>query len=300
MDSEDSIADLHPIFYHPNNICNHPSSGAECHSHILEYVSSANPAEPEVFSSLRRATVRTLSGEQLPRGHTSGPLWFGDSITGYTIAYIFRLEDEFARGGCRYYALLALAGSDTQRAFEACTLVWSLFEEIVTHIVQMASGVKVHDMFDRDSAERSYITRPSSVLTTGRMSDSDGLIRRGPTRFRPNGLAELLNNDNFFCELHMIFTRMLQSLGKILGGMRIQPLAEIPCCRKKNDVQPGQQSTLQNKDTCEKNVEEAEIFPINPLQGQAKRSESRQPSRGISAVSLCSSLLITPRHQVAV
>jgi len=205
----------------PHDSFDSSGSGSSCHTHNLEYVSSSSPAESENYSSLRRATIRTLSGEQLPRGQTSGPLWFGDPIAGYTIAYVFRLADSHARGRQRYYALLALAGSETQRAFEACTVIWSFFEQIAMNIVEAAEDVAARSIIDDSPPERGHITPISSFLT-GRTMDPDGYPRRGTANVRANGIAELVDNDRFFCELHMMFVGILQDLGRVLGGLKIK------------------------------------------------------------------------------
>ncbi|MCJ1442499.1 MAG: hypothetical protein MMC23_002995 [Stictis urceolatum] len=208
------------------------SSDLSCHNHRLDYVSSSSPFDSDSFSSLRRATVRTLSGEQLPRGQSSGPLWFGDPSAGYTIAYVFRLADMHARGRQRYYCLLALAGTDTQRAFEACTMIWALFEQIAMHIVRTAEEVAGRSAVEDSPPDRGEITPISSFLT-GRTMDPDGFPRRGAANVRPNGIADLVDNENFFCELHMMFVGMLQELGRLLGGMRVRPVEELAELKEK-------------------------------------------------------------------
>lgn len=52
----------------------------------------------------------------------------------------------------------------------------------------------------------------------------DGYPRRGAANVRASGVAELVDNENFFCELHIIFVCMLQDLGKLLGGIRVKQL----------------------------------------------------------------------------
>ena len=210
----------------PESSCS-ATSASSCHTHNLEYVSNSSPAESDSFSSLRRATIRTLSGEQLPRGQTAGPLCFGDPSTGFTIAYVFRLADPHARGRQRYYALLALAGSDSRRAFEACTIIWSLFEQLARNIIETAEQVALRaSLTDYSPPQTGYITPISSFLT-GRTVDPDGHPRHGAANVRASGIAELVDNENFFCELHMIFVCMLQDLGKLLGGIRVmQPIVD--------------------------------------------------------------------------
>ena len=206
----------------PDSFCSSKSTSS-CHTHVLEYVSNSSPAECDSYSSLRRATIRTLSGEQLPRGHISGPLCFGDPIAGYTIAYIFRIGDHHARGRQRYYAFLALAGFDTRRAFEACNILWTFFEQLARNIVETADQVALHVSPIDDSPPHSDYITPISSFLTGRTIDPDGYPRRGAANVRANSIAELLDNENFFCELHMMFVSILQDLGRILGGMRVKP-----------------------------------------------------------------------------
>ena len=210
----------------PESFCS-AASITSCHTHSLEYVSNSSPAESDSFSSLRRATIRTLSGEQLPRGQTAGPLCFGDPSVGYTIAYVFRLADPHARGRQRYYALLALAGSDCRRAFEACTIIWSFFEQLARNIIETADQVALRTSLTEDSPPQTGHITPISSFLTGRTMDPDGYPRRGTANVRASGIAELVDNENFFCELHMIFVCMLQDLGRLLGGIRVkQPITD--------------------------------------------------------------------------
>ncbi|MCJ1410131.1 hypothetical protein MMC19_004216 [Ptychographa xylographoides] len=253
LQSDEDGTYLHPL---PQESFDSNNSDSSCHIHHLEYVSNSSPAESDTYSSLRRATIRTLSGEQLPRGQTSGPLWFGDPVAGYTIAYVFRLADTHARGRQRYYALLALAGSDTKRAFEACTMIWSFFEQIAMNIVEMAEDVASRSLMDDSPPKQGRVTPISSFLT-GRTMDPDGYPRQGTANVRANGIAELVDNDRFFCELHMMFVGILQDLGRVLGGLMIrpevfdgqdteesQPAPRVHCGNQGNDRSPVVTTTV--------------------------------------------------------
>ena len=201
-------------------------SASSCHTHTLTYVSTATPTEPTTFSILRRATIRTLSGEQLPRGQTSGPLWFGDSSAGYTIGYKFRLADPHARGRQRYYAMIALVGPDARRAFEAGAYIWAFFEQIATKIIETAEQfARRTSAAGGDLSEKREFTPVSSFLT-GRMTHPEGLPRRnGAGNVRASSLAELAGNEQFFLELHKNFVVSLQNLGRLFDGMRVEPPA---------------------------------------------------------------------------
>ncbi|KAF2400101.1 hypothetical protein EJ06DRAFT_549458 [Trichodelitschia bisporula] len=108
------------------------------HTHRLTYVSTRHPPNPGAYTLLRRACIRTLSCENLPRGSPSGPLYFGDPIAGYTVAYVFRLPDPRARGRRRTYALLALGGRDAWRVSAAYVRLTRKFEQIAARIVALA------------------------------------------------------------------------------------------------------------------------------------------------------------------
>ena len=216
-------------------------SQTPCHKHRLVYSSSPSPAISSTYSTLRNATIRTLSGEQLPRGHKSGPIYFGDASTGYTIAYVFRIMDPLARGHHRFYAFLALAGSDGQRAAAACACIWSLFEQIARNVVQTAEHVVAKKASTLSNpCEAENVIPISSFLARSLSVDQDGFSRRGTTNVRPNGIAELVGNPNFFCELHMTFVGMIRDLGKFLGGLQI-----MPAIRYTLDTDGGDRSSTQ-------------------------------------------------------
>ncbi|TKA50361.1 hypothetical protein B0A49_12895, partial [Cryomyces minteri] len=111
---------------------------AHTHTHTLTYMTARNPPELAHFSLLRRSIIHTLSVENLPRGSPSGPMMYGNSTDGYTIAYIFRLPDPCARGYRRTYALIALGGRDSWRVTAAFGLVERHFEEIARRTVLAA------------------------------------------------------------------------------------------------------------------------------------------------------------------
>lgn len=260
-----------------------------CHSHNMEYVSSSSPTEPKTFVALRNATVRTLSGEQLPKGQRSGPLCFGDSATGYTVAYYFRLADGHARGKERYYALLALVGTDTRRAFESCTLIWNLFEQIALYIINMAEEAlqRSKPKFEVDKSERENLITPVSSFLTQRALHPDGVPRRGTESVRANNITELVDNANFFCELHMMFVKMLQELGKIFGGMKINPKAD-----ETNILLPG--NKVLNISTKIKAVQDndEDDFRMSPLPPEPDLSEL--PTRSVPRFEIPHHSSLTP------
>lgn len=198
-----------------------PSS---CHSHTLEFVTTSKPMKPSTYSSLRRASIRTLSCEQLSLGLTAGRLLFGDPTTGYTIAYKFRLTDPHARGRHRHYALLALAGHDQGRAILASTIVWAKFERIATRIITSTERIMHQGKSSTRRAGEKSKAAPISSFLTQRTTDPDGFPRaNGGAGMRARGLAEMVGNELFFAELHRDFVGLLQCLGRKLGGVVVEP-----------------------------------------------------------------------------
>ncbi|KAL8828008.1 MAG: hypothetical protein Q9191_002845 [Dirinaria sp. TL-2023a] len=196
------------------------TSMSSCHTHTLEFVTTSKPMRPNTYSILRRASIRTLSCEQLPRGLTAGRLFFGDPVAGYVIAYKFRLTDAYARGRQRHYALLALAGYDPGRAFKATSTIWRSFERIATRIIHNSEKTQRNSQSPTNEKQKAV---PISSFLTQRTMDPDGFPRRGGAVMRPRGLAEIVGNDLFFAELHRSFVGLLQCLGRQLGGLAVEP-----------------------------------------------------------------------------
>lgn len=142
-DETQAHQELHPTQYSPPLpvITNPTAFTSPCHTHTLTYLTTRTSPSPHTYSLLRRASIRTISSELLPRGASAGPFCFGDPVAGYTIAYVFRVPDPYARGSRRTHALLALAGKDGNRAFRASPAIWRTFERIANTIVDGAERV---------------------------------------------------------------------------------------------------------------------------------------------------------------
>jgi hypothetical protein len=171
---------------------------------------------------------------------------FGDPVAGYTIAYIFRLQDPRSRGAKRTYALIAMAGRDCRRASKAMVKVTEYFEAIANRIITLAenvlqresaaSGVPTSPSFAPPSTESAStspmkgrtsssfgstasarnITPVSSFLSAKKV-DPDGYPRVSRDLMKPKTLVEIVGMEGFFVELHAWFCRLLQSLIKEFG-----------------------------------------------------------------------------------
>lgn len=219
------------------------------HTHMLTYVTTKQPLSQTSYSFLRRACIRTLSNETLPKGSPSGPLFFGDPHAGYTIAYVFRVPDPRARGKRRMYALLALGGRDSWRVSKVYVTLTKVFESIASSIISMADKVIEREFVPtsphsseplsssllasnepmspvgaKERAVKSATTSPTmknrrtfdntSSFLTGKRVDPDGHPRLPSEVMKAKGLAEIVGRDEFFVELHARFCVVLSSLVK--------------------------------------------------------------------------------------
>ncbi|KAK8196925.1 vesicle coat protein [Phyllosticta capitalensis] len=127
----------------PTSLTSSPASPLfstrSAHTHTLSYLSTRQPVSPSGYSRLRRTIIRTLSSELIPRGAPSGPIYFGDHVLGYSVAYLFRVPDACARGRRRTYALIALGGRDSCRVSKNIVKITEEFERIANDIVARAN-----------------------------------------------------------------------------------------------------------------------------------------------------------------
>jgi hypothetical protein len=227
----------------------------DMHTHMLSYISTSQPQSAETFSLLRRACIRTLSTEVLPSSKSSGPMMFGDSVAGHTIAYVFRLTDPRARGAKRTYALIAMAGRDGRKATKAMVRILEVFQNIANRIIALADSVLERESVVSPSwsrpttafttspplgtsassmppqlgspqTERSFssvassptrnITPVSSFLSAKKL-DPDGFPRVSRDVMKAKSLSEIVGQENFFVELHFLFCGLLHSLIRQFG-----------------------------------------------------------------------------------
>jgi hypothetical protein len=154
---------------------------------------------------------------------SDGPFCFGDSITGYTIAYVFRLTDPKARGRRRAYAFVALAGKDASRAFRACPMVWEAFASMARGIeeaAQRSQDAQRQKEEEQREADKSRNYTPISSFLTQRPVDPDGFPRRAG-QVSPRSLSEIVGDENIFPLLHQYFVAILRCLGDRFGGLPI-------------------------------------------------------------------------------
>ncbi|KAF1973560.1 hypothetical protein BU23DRAFT_580310 [Bimuria novae-zelandiae CBS 107.79] len=235
----------------PDSVPASPMYSRSMHTHTLSYVSTNQPQSPESYSLLRRTCLRTLSTEKLPMGKASGPVFFGDSHAGYTIAYIFRLREPNSRGALREYALIAMAGRDGLRATKAMVKITEVFESIAKRIVSLADKVLEKDSQDSQDSQDAFLSRPTTAVPDAPMFgtsapsmpasqrspqkdrpllsmssflsakkvDPDGYPRISSELMKAKNLVEIVGDEDFFVWLHGIFCGLLHSLINQFGQL---------------------------------------------------------------------------------
>lgn len=205
---------------------------AYCHPHELIFRTTSSPINATTYSILRRATIRTLSCEQLPRGLSCGALSFADPVDGHTIAWKFRVPDPYARGCQRHYALIALCGQDPIRSHKAAGAIWRAFRQVAASIITRTENVLQGRATTAENSNASRGARktpmmPVSSFLTGRTLDPDGYPtrRNGGFSMRARGLAEMVGDEFVFAHIHKEFAHLLQDIDSLLNGVTLNPHA---------------------------------------------------------------------------
>ncbi|KAK9796964.1 hypothetical protein SCARD494_04047 [Seiridium cardinale] len=230
--------------------------GSANNSALNSPVSGVQPSLPPYTLPSLSANPGYISAPPTPQSAAAGgPIFFGDSINGYTTAYIFRIPDMHARGRKRVYAFLALTTHRERLAMKVFGFIATAFRDLAAWVQDLAEaeaererereerggptsgmssygggyergprdsgiglglgGGSVSDR-DRDSGS-SFLTGGGRSTFANRMGMGGSM---GPGGFAPKarGLAELVGLPDFFIELHARFVRLLLDLGVVLGS----------------------------------------------------------------------------------
>lgn len=207
------------------------------------YITTRHPKSQTRYSALRTSVVRALSSELIPS--RTGPVLFGDGHIGYTIAYVFAIDDPEARGGKRegrrWYAFLALFEGEVE-ATGAWQWVTSGFEQMASGLRERANQHRKENSPElaakgveggvRDDIEQGGVfvqslsleeRPPSHIRTTrGSFGHPEGYLRRprfgnpggigGLTGSTVKSLAELVGYEAVDVEIHA-------AMGWIMSGL---------------------------------------------------------------------------------
>ena len=187
----------------PDSFTSTASTSYHIHNH--NYVTTSNPINPNIYTFFRKLVLRTLTGEELPRGLTQGKFAFDDSADRTMAVYRFKLYDPMARGKYRQYALIALVGNSNSGAFKAVAHIWERFEAIAAWITRKvgAANEKLEQAENLRNEGEEYI--PLSFLT----QKARGVKMRG--------LTEMTDDPKFFAALHVKFIGVLKELREKCG-----------------------------------------------------------------------------------
>lgn len=228
----------------------------ESHTHTLNFLSQRYPTSESQHSILKRACIRTFSCEATyhssPSPDTASALLFGDAQAGYTIAHIFKLQDERARGGLRTYALLCVGSKDLDKMMRVFTSVTRCFRNMIERITALSDSEAAKRASSRLGADgrplplvspvspappsvwhqhhrdlsgatgtRSGYASPISGFASRSRRVSASMVHLGQQQQRRTAavpLTEMLGREKFFVQMHAEFVKSLVQLDRIADG----------------------------------------------------------------------------------
>jgi hypothetical protein len=200
------------------------------------YITTRHPKSQSRYSVLRTSVVRALSSELIPS--RTGPVLFGDAHSGYTIAYVFAIDDPDARGGKRegrrWYAFLAIFEAETE-ATASWLWVTKGFEQMASGLKDRASLTRTGSEARMDGADLENTIRQTQSISLeerpalapnrmirGSFGHPEGFVRRprfgnpggttAPTAATLKSLADLIGLDTVDVEIHA-------GMGWIMSGL---------------------------------------------------------------------------------
>ena len=229
---------------------------------------------------------------------SDGPICFGDSTAGYTIAYVFRLTDPKARGRRRAYAFVALAGRDAGRAFKSAPMVWEAFAAVAKGIEEKAAIFQEQvKRREEEGLTKCKDYTPVSSFLTQRVTDPDGHPRA--TRLvPPRSLAKIVGDENIFTYLHQYFVAVLRCLGDRFGGL---PLSDTPAVYQTTADEEGFKESQVPKKLHAEIVDEMSRMrmddltptPTNPVPQEDVEAAKVRMNRSIKRNSKCAPVAVS-------
>ncbi|XP_068695202.1 folliculin-like isoform X2 [Montipora foliosa] len=185
----------------------------------ISYYSNRSPEQPELYSVVRQACVRSLSCEVCPG--REGPMFFGEETSGYVFTHTFFLKDAQSRGFQRWYSIIAVM-KDRIYLVNSWPFLVSHFRELIDDL--QAKATAVYDAEHAVSIQKGQHIQPSTngyLFAPGMAPDIFRRQRGGNKTYR--GIADLLGDKDLFASLHQRFSWMLKACGnrvteKLLEG----------------------------------------------------------------------------------
>ncbi|XP_063444836.1 folliculin-like [Mytilus trossulus] len=165
----------------------------------ISYISSKypNPTQPEIYSLVRNACLRSLSGEVCPGNE--GAIFFGNDQQGHVLSYTFQLKDNLARGFQRKYSIIVMMMDKIYLLNSWPFLVPHL--KLLIENLQEKAG-KVYESEQSKCPQRAV--RLKSSMAGNFLQQRGG---NNPAR----SITELTKDKNIFKILHVAFVWILKA-----------------------------------------------------------------------------------------
>ncbi|XP_005091001.1 folliculin [Aplysia californica] len=166
----------------------------------VSYVSTQQPYNPEVFTRIRQACIRSLSVEVCP-GRV-GPIFYGDKQYGYVLSYTFSIPDNQARGMHRSFSILVVM-MDKIYLLNSWPFLVPHLRIVIENLQNKAQ--KIYDQEEAKCPQRPY-------RLGARVDPSNFIKQRGGNK-PARSLQELTGDKNVFRMLHVAFLWILKACG---------------------------------------------------------------------------------------
>ncbi|BFZ03878.1 hypothetical protein BsWGS_06917 [Bradybaena similaris] len=166
----------------------------------VSYVSTQQPYNPQVFSRIRQACIRSLSSEVCPG--REGPIFFGDKQCGHVLSYTFYVPDSQARGMHRWYSIIVVM-MDKIYLLNSWPFLVPHLRIVIENLQNKAQ--KVYDQEETKCPQRLY-------RMGARVEPTNFIKQRGGNK-PARSLQELTGDKNVFQMLHVAFLWILKACG---------------------------------------------------------------------------------------
>ncbi|XP_056142592.1 folliculin [Lampris incognitus] len=168
----------------------------------IRFLSHQHPRQPQLFSVVRQACVRSLSCEVCPG--REGPIFFGDEQHGFVFSHTFFIKDSLARGFQRWYSIVMVA---MDRIYLINSWPFLLRHLRLTIQSLQSTALKVFDGEQGVCPQRAV--RMNSVF-------SPAVFPHQRSGNAARSLTSLTQHPNLWASLHSSFSWLLKACGSRL------------------------------------------------------------------------------------
>ncbi|XP_008320866.1 folliculin isoform X2 [Cynoglossus semilaevis] len=168
----------------------------------IRFLSHQHPRQPQLFSVVRQACVRSLSCEVCPG--REGPIFFGDEQHGFVFSHTFFIKDSLARGFQRWYSIVMVA---MDRIYLINSWPFLLRHLKLTIQSLQSTALKVFDSEQGVCPQRAV--RMNTVF-------SPAVFPHQRSGNAARSLTSLTQHPNLWASLHCSFSWLLKACGSRL------------------------------------------------------------------------------------